>query len=332
MASKRQDYLDGVAGIMILYMLYSHICCWVPEIKINETVTRVLFLFMSWFFFKSGMFYKRSSIKETIFRGWRSLLVPFLFFSLIGEFVFALKYWLNDGSDWISYFVNSAKVVYHQGAFAGNAPLWFLLTLFVVKLMFNFISGISEKRIFIYVVSVSSFLLAYMLNLIGFSDNYYIANMLLGLSFYCMGYILVNIQYRRIVFFLSSVAFFCLIIFIPTYLDFRSNTISANGNYIAWGLACVCGVIMLNNIFKYLYSYSKIISAFVYIGRHSMAYYIMHWIVLGVTQIILCDICGAKNSNIIFLCYCLVVLSLCPILEKILINSRYSFLLGIKKN
>ena len=53
----RDTSLDNVCAIMIIYMIYGHVCLWCG-VKQNEILTRCLYFFMPWFFFKSGMFFR----------------------------------------------------------------------------------------------------------------------------------------------------------------------------------------------------------------------------------------------------------------------------------
>ena len=61
---QRIDYLDSIAGIMIVYMICYHILQWGGIDVINAFVMRPLFFFMAWFFFKSGMFHEDDREKE----------------------------------------------------------------------------------------------------------------------------------------------------------------------------------------------------------------------------------------------------------------------------
>ncbi len=68
--TKRIDYLDQVAGILICYMMLMHILLWKKIPLENDSLwLEPLKFFMFWFFFKSGMFYKQKTTKDCVIRG-----------------------------------------------------------------------------------------------------------------------------------------------------------------------------------------------------------------------------------------------------------------------
>lgn len=62
---KRNLGLDLIAGIFIIHMIWLHILQ-LTKVDMQSPLyqsTQYLFFFMPWFFYKSGMFYKRISNK-----------------------------------------------------------------------------------------------------------------------------------------------------------------------------------------------------------------------------------------------------------------------------
>ena len=90
--SQRIDYLDSIAGIMIVYMICYHILQWGGIDVINVFVMRPLFFFMAWFFFKSGMFHKGCSTNEMLKKGFHKLILPFIVFTIIGYILYCRFY------------------------------------------------------------------------------------------------------------------------------------------------------------------------------------------------------------------------------------------------
>ena len=67
------DYsVDAVCGLMIIYMIYGHICAW-SGVQQIELFPCLLFYFMPWFFFKSGMFFREKSFKKEFVNGVKNL-------------------------------------------------------------------------------------------------------------------------------------------------------------------------------------------------------------------------------------------------------------------
>ena len=68
--SKRQRYIDALSGLLIINMILGH-CIQLADcsdIPLYNWMNALSF-FMPWFFFKSGMFYREKSLKETIYGG-----------------------------------------------------------------------------------------------------------------------------------------------------------------------------------------------------------------------------------------------------------------------
>ena len=95
---------------------------------------RFLFYFMPWFFFKSGMFYKKRQIKEVVNRNSR-LLKCFVTFGLIGLFTYYGRNYDNLSVNTI--IKQPMATLLLSGTFCGNTALWFLLTLFLVKCLYS---------------------------------------------------------------------------------------------------------------------------------------------------------------------------------------------------
>ena len=67
-ANKRVSHIDAVSGLLIIYMIIIHVI----QFSKFTTALRLLYplsFFMSWFFFKSGMFYKDKTHKKILTGG-----------------------------------------------------------------------------------------------------------------------------------------------------------------------------------------------------------------------------------------------------------------------
>lgn len=91
--SKRDYSLDALQGLLISYMIMVHAFQWanIKNDTFNEYASYIMFFFMPWFFYKSGMFHHSTSdLRTTLNKLARKLLIPYLVFSLLGEFVASL--------------------------------------------------------------------------------------------------------------------------------------------------------------------------------------------------------------------------------------------------
>lgn len=136
--ANRDNSLDIVGGILIVYMILGHAFLWSHTYN-NVTylfLRRCLFFFMAFFFYKSGMFYTRRSVKDAISRGLHKFIYPFVVYMLIGEAVRCLRLYIQEGDiNIVHYIVYPFISVVGRGGPSGNVPLWFLLALFFTQLV-----------------------------------------------------------------------------------------------------------------------------------------------------------------------------------------------------
>ncbi len=268
----RQDHLDCAQGLMILHMMFYHLCA----NTINNTphhyhLLHPLSFFMAWFFFKSGMFYKGKGIKHTLFDGIRKNIIPYIFFSIIGFIVYYFTEYptTSISLEWSFFYV--------FGAFRGNMPLWFLLSLFLVQLSYSLAHKCKIKPIFVAIISLT---LLFLNKEIGFRP-YIMKNVPLGLFFYALGQTLKDLQYKRILIICSLFVYFGLF-FIHMDMDFLWGKLVPEYVAIPWALA---GCILLNALFKYLPCLC--VSPLKFLGIHSMEFYCTHIIIISIIEVIL---------------------------------------------
>ena len=82
METKRLNHLDAVAGLLIVFMMFTHIMqrCGLTGVQPYPFLQRALSFFMAWFFFKSGRFAKDTSLREESLMVWNKLMAPYLLF------------------------------------------------------------------------------------------------------------------------------------------------------------------------------------------------------------------------------------------------------------
>lgn len=63
---KRNESIDSAAGIMIFYMVFTHVCqhYHLDNSHFYMIMEHLLYFFMPWFFLKAGMFFKIGDNKE----------------------------------------------------------------------------------------------------------------------------------------------------------------------------------------------------------------------------------------------------------------------------
>lgn len=183
----RNESIDTAAGIMILYMIFTHVCqhYHLENSTVYITCEHLLYFFMPWFFFKAGMFFKIGENKEVINKGIRRLLKPFILYSLLGHISYCTFAYLKN--DFHSSMLIPYRSLLLQGSIPGNLPLWFLLSLLGCRIIFNVFKTYGFSS---YIIALLSLIIACGLHFVGFEYPYYFSNIMSGLFFLCMGNII----------------------------------------------------------------------------------------------------------------------------------------------
>ena len=263
--------IDAVAGIMIINMITYH-CHSLP-------FHIFLSFFMPWFFFKSGMFYKRQSVKDCIQKSASKLLYPFATFTILGYLVYIIIFLSEGKHDLTDYFVIPLKELFFDGSLYGNKPLWFLFSFFVVKVIFSIVENNMKYTIFIIIPAI---IFVYMLYLYDNPLPRYFGNISSGLVFYTLGYNLRKIQFLPSVSVIAIVVYLLFAIFGITFVDMFPNTLR-QGVYLHWFVFSVAGCITFNFIFEKIpYRFNILL----WIGKNSMILYVTHYMVIHLYYII----------------------------------------------
>lgn len=315
----RDNSLDAVGGLLIAYMIYGHICLWCG-VKHIEILARIFFFFMPWFFFKSGMFFKSEKICDLFSKGWRRLMIPYMVFSLLGQVVFSVMWLLGGNTPLKHYIIAPLRTLLHEGAVVGNSPLWFLLSLFVVRILFGLVS--SNKKV-LYCGVLISLALAFVLNALSLHDYFYISNISLGFFFFGCGYLMRNSQYTMPYLIAGIIFYISYVIGGSVGFDFRSNGIETS-NYLFCMVASLGGILTINNASK---RFKCIGNWLVYIGKNSMTYYVAHWVVLGLSSILFRNMVGLSDGYTLFVAYVLANVTLLPLID-IVSTKKIKWILG----
>lgn len=273
--SKRQRYIDALSGLLIINMILGH-CIQLADCRDIPLYNwmNALSFFMPWFFFKSGMFYREKSLKETIYGG-AKLLKPYFYWNLIGYIPFVLLLIAKSDDVWYHYCLQPFKGIILNAQYTGNSPLWFLPVLFVVKCLFA-----RFKNIPWILLAIVSFLIGYFCYVFNVKEPTYIASIFTGLFFYTLGYVLSSFQYNRVLFIASIIIYIGFLILGVSFVDINSNMLQC-GNYLLWPIFALSGIICFNNLFRCLDCIFTKWSILQYIGNNSMKFYVSHWVILN---------------------------------------------------
>ena len=296
---KRYIDIDTLSGILILQMIFVVHCAKLSGIKgiIIDKEMLIMQFFMPWFFYKSGMFYHVSSIGDTIKKGIRHLIKPFIIFSLVGWLVIVVVPGMFLFHRDIGFLVNDTiRHFLFDGSIRGNYALWFLLSLFIVKCIFSILNNI-HVPIFIIVATGSVFAFAH--NRYLYNMPVYLGNISNGLLFYSLGYLMRKAQYQRYML-ITSLAVFLAMIPFAGYLDFRANAILlGSNNYFITEVFNFCEIIIANNIVRSWGGCNRM-NILATVGQSTMILYVTHYIILVVSENALTILLRESNPYVMF--------------------------------
>lgn len=278
MKNKRLSWLDSLRGFGIILITLGHLGCF-------ELFERYIYSFhVPLFFFISGYLYRRGTqpLSQYIKKKTITIFVPFLAWTFMSTMVnVALGYKLQP---------LILKAITYNGQLTWNSPLWFLLVLYLVEVLFTLLDRLNERtsfKLFLMIASLVVFLLigdirlTLKLNLVPFA-----------MVFYCMG----NIMRRSIEnrgFFLKrwqkapiAIALLITGIVFGGILNVRVKyTHAIWGNYLYLFIAAFSSILFYYILFRNIdkIGYSKLLT---YLGKNSMIIMCAQYWVFRVCDII----------------------------------------------
>lgn len=193
--NQRVEYIDTAKGLCMVLVVLFHV-----EIATDVHLpidNYVQIMFMPLFYFLSGMFFKDyGNPKEFYRKKINSLLVPFLFFYTTTSLVIPkimqllINYDIKNPITWKSLWA----FIYPE--MFTNSPIWFLLSLFIVNILFYYINkfvqmyDLKHKPSVTIAVCFLCGILGYCFYYLGINLPSYIDSSLTALPFFCLGYVI----------------------------------------------------------------------------------------------------------------------------------------------
>lgn len=271
---ERLAYLDEISGLLILVMVIIHICSRF-ELECTNHWLMTFYFFMPWFYFKSGVFHKDSSFSECYHKNFDKLMKPYFIYSVIGTILVVLL----TGN--IRMILSEIKEIVMCGSAIGNIPVWFLLSLFIVKLLSNRVTTPARGSKILLISLIASTLVLYIPiqkpNWIGYTAT--------GMFFYVSGFIYRQFVSSRTVAISSIVLVLSNYVLYPSFVHIRSSRLEC-GNSLLWLTSSVAACILIYSLFKH----KKFNIPFLgWVGRHAMTILVTHWLILNIIKYIACD-------------------------------------------
>jgi len=358
---ERDNSIDRVAGLFALYMILGHMMNWSTHYNdARLMMEHFMHFFMAWFFFKSGMFFKQKDTKEVALGCWYKLLVPFVVFSVIGIILQCIK-WQMLGGEYATFnyaWTFECKRIFLYGSFEGANPLWFLLSLSITKVAYNWLKSKNIPTIGIMVFSFFFIMANWYLKLEVGKDSpampllsfpRYFYNCMVGIFFFGLGHLMKEKQYKWYVWVPSLVIYVLIAIFHESRISFMHNVPSAGCDMFLYYISAACGCFAVNALFKGITKLTTKLtkkSILAYFGRNSIAVYTLHWPIMMIVWMIFVqsniflnpDLPEVKpilrtpevqaelwKEVILYSAFCL---TLIPILNKLILKSKLHWILG----
>lgn len=321
---QRTIYLDNVCGMLIIHMIYTyHIAysCSISDNIVIETINNLLFFFMAWFFFKGGMTFKKRDSRTMRTKSAKRLLIPYGIFCILGIVIdFVLKYFEDNFPGVIFFAKNEIHTFLTTSIVWSTGASWFLLSLFLVRISYNYLSDKFSN----WLIAVLCLATSFLLTIANEGVPCYIGCFFHGMTLYSIGNCIKKAQFNQ------SVLFMSVCIFIPSFLmpskiDFRDNSVM-NGYFLVAIAYEIAGCIIVNNFFsRWMNKRNALLT---YIGQNSMVFYLIHFPVMFVTVHCLSQYGDISNKGMIFLVTSLIVTISLIMADRIFKHDKMKFIVG----
>lgn len=282
MSTSRNESFDLINGIMIMWMVSYHAFQWghLVESSVFKYLIQFFFFFMPWFYFKSGVFYnKNHPIEELILKDVGRLILPMITWTLIGYFITVPKLIYYEQQPLWKVVVWPFYSFFSSGDTMGNGPLWFLFSLFIVKIIMIPLSKFSLNLLSIIMFLIT--LLGWKLHTLNIILPLGFSTIPLGLFFTVLGFIYKEASLtKKLSRFLVPIilVLVALSLCFNSYVDIHRNSLWY-GDYIYFiiisSLAILSSILVFDK-FKF-----RFLS---WVGRKSMYFLVIHWPVFTIIQ------------------------------------------------
>lgn len=188
MEKRHYDFLDAMKGMGIILVVLGHV-------SLIEPLNTVIYAFhMPLFFFISGFLFFFSRKEHFVIRRLKSLLTPYLIFSLLTFCYWAFLERGMRGQTGIPVFTPLLNIFTGQGGndgYAFNVVMWFIPCMLMTQLVFYLAERFIKSRFFLAALIVLLSAAGYLYSLFSpFRLPWCLDAMTMALPFYALGYIL----------------------------------------------------------------------------------------------------------------------------------------------
>lgn len=296
------DFLGGLIMLQIIFLHLSLTYTSVSWVGYFYSLWSYSLPCLAWFFYKGGMFYKTRPLKQVITTSAKRLLVPYIFFTIIGfisQIIIDYNYLNTIG--WAAFLSENIKNCLLFGVLGIDGPIWYLLVFYGVKILYTWLrSSLKLKPIYII---LGCFLCAFGMWYIFLERNYifWIGAIACNLVFFACGDYLREKQFKYPMptILVSLAVVVLLAISHIEYLSLRTNggwqEYSINGYILSYPLV-IASILLVNNLVRWLPINIKSASFINNMGRQSMSWFLLHHFILT-WSVFLLGLVGISKSN-----------------------------------
>jgi fucose 4-O-acetylase-like acetyltransferase len=269
---KRIEWIDLAKGICIFLVVANHIfyynCVFLEQLR------------MPLYFILSGLFFKDyGGFCEFMLKKTNKILIPFIFFYLSSQLLYWVMRLVVGQCDISSY--PDFLVLFRVTNYFNN-PIWFLLCLYEVNILYYVIQHYTNSRRSRYVIIIIA-------GFIGAALSYtplYLGAMLTALPFFYLGTVLkdsfvIKCNERKIIQALCGCVVVAILTILPSYIPVSKITFYLNdvqGSYLVALICSSLGVISVLLICKCI----RWLPLFSFIGRYSIIVLCVHMVYISI--------------------------------------------------
>lgn len=247
----RNYAVDLAAGILILWIMMFHA---MNGSKVfGEVDARVALPFltfsMPWFFYRSGLYYKPLSLHERLKKDAKKLLMPFLKWSAIGYAVWLAMQAIDGTFTLENCVIYPLQTFWIYGYIPANVPMWFVLSLFFVRLISDRLLQWSVPPVASMAVGLG---IGFGLHLMGNPViPFYVPNIAMGIAFFMLGHRFGKSEMDIRLTAVCIVGYVAFLVFGASIVGHHRN-ILLSGYYLLWPLFAYCGIVTFNNLCRWI--------------------------------------------------------------------------------
>lgn len=309
MNQTRIQYIDVASGILILWVMAFHAMN-VSKVFGGEDVRVVLpylTFSMPWFYYKSGQFFKSDRGVAGIKKDYRKFILPYLKWGAIGYIIYLGMHAISGDLSWQLATTDAAMTFYTYGYIPVNVPTWFILSLFLVRLISYCLLKWNVPPV---ISMLGGIAIGFLFHWVNCPDlPFLIANVAMGITFFMMGYRFSGYETRKWLWALCTVGYLCFLLFGCSIVGHHRNILLV-GHFLVWPVFAYCGIVAFNNLCRCLSAVgSRFLRPITFIGENAMTLLVAHALIY-MPVIYLSPLSPWETVGIVFVGYVVILLPL----------------------